>query len=290
MALRTSRLVGLRRDLSLAARRGLRLASWALHADGWPPPQLASGDFPHAHLRLRVPIASAAVSDPRFERGKRHNLRLAAPAFDGLLLTPTRPLSFWRTLGRVTEAGGYVHGMALLEGCVVPALGGGLCLLSNALFTLAARLGWTIQERHGHSVAVTPPTHQPHVALDATVAWPHVDLVVAPRCPVRLTATVTADQLVLSIDARAPLELETELVITDQSETVAADGTRVYAWRTVRSCRSLATGALLSREVIAVDRKRLLESGPELRSCLSCGEHTCRDRVLLPDATFGRTA
>jgi len=39
--------------------------------------------------------------------GKQHSLACAAPSFDGLLVEPVRPFSFWRALGRVTEARGF---------------------------------------------------------------------------------------------------------------------------------------------------------------------------------------
>jgi len=45
--------------------------------------------------------------DPALEAGKRANLRLAVAAFDGIVVTPERPLSFWRALGRVTKRRGY---------------------------------------------------------------------------------------------------------------------------------------------------------------------------------------
>ena len=31
----------------------------------------------------------------------------------------------------------------------MPSIGGGICLVSNALFAMAVRVGWSILERHG---------------------------------------------------------------------------------------------------------------------------------------------
>lgn len=119
----------------------------------------AAGDFPFLLHACDVPLhRHDSAADPVLELGKRHNVALAAPYFDGLELAPDRPFSFWRALGRITRARGFRHGMELRGGCIVPALGGGICLLSNALFRMACELGWTILERHGHTLDATPPT------------------------------------------------------------------------------------------------------------------------------------
>lgn len=148
-----------------AARRtqlaGRRLAAWALQPGRWTRPVLAppAEAFAHDLYDVRVPLLRRdPAADPRLEAGKRVNVALAACAFDGLLLTPAQPLSFWRTLGRVTPEAGFQLGMELRGGCIVPTVGGGVCLLSNALFAMAARLGWAVLERHGHSLEAVPPT------------------------------------------------------------------------------------------------------------------------------------
>src|SRR5690349_21486176 len=127
--------------LALAARRvkvGLlgarRLATWIVDPS-FAAPERATPTGPVAH-RVRIPIARTGA-DPRLEAGKRHNVRLAAAAFHGVVITPDRPLSFWRTLGPATAARGFEYGMELKSGCAVPAIGGGLCMISNALFAIA---------------------------------------------------------------------------------------------------------------------------------------------------------
>src|ERR1700743_3485817 len=88
----------------------------------------------------RVPIARSGAH-PTLEAGKRHNVKLAATAFHGVVIAPDRPLSFWRTLGPATAARGFTWGMELRAGCAVPSIGGGLCLVSNALFAMAVEQG-----------------------------------------------------------------------------------------------------------------------------------------------------
>src|SRR5688572_28951717 len=85
------------------------------------------------------------------ELGKVQNLRVACRALDGILIPAGQTFSFWAQVGRCTRARGYVKGRELREGCLVPAIGGGLCQLSNALYDLALRSGCEIVQRHAHT-------------------------------------------------------------------------------------------------------------------------------------------
>jgi vancomycin resistance protein VanW len=219
---------------------------------------------------LVVPISRAdEFAHPALERGKRRNLELAVPYFDGLLLTPQSTLSFWRVLGRANEKRGFSWGIELRGGCVTPAIGGGLCLLSNAIFELAVRAGWKIIERHGHSLEAVPPAAGA-VPLDATVAWPHVDLVVAPaRGWARIAATITPrDELCLAIFADEPVP-QTELEAHEQ-----------IIHRGGRPCRKIEVFRSIDgvREVVAESVRQILSPDELGKTCLSCNERSCRDR------------
>ena len=254
------------RRLGLSAAR---LMNW-LVSNRWSKPIYCGNGNGRKVAELVVPISRAdGLAHPALEHGKRRNLERAVPYFDGLLLTPQRPLSLWRTLGRASERRGFSWGMELRGGCVTPAIGGGLCLLSNAIFELAVRLGWRIIERHGHSLEAVPPIVGT-IPLDATVAWPDVDLVVAPaRGWARLAVTITPKgELDLAIFAdeaapRAQLEANERVVWRDDQR-----------YRDVEVIRSI-DGV---REVVAQSIRKILSNDELGKTCLSCGERTCRDR------------
>jgi vancomycin resistance protein VanW len=246
-----------------------RLVNWLI-SSRWSKPVYSREGNGRKVAELVVPISRAdSFAHPALEQGKRHNLELAVPYFDGLLLTPERTLSFWRVLGRASEHRGFSWGMELRGGCVTPAIGGGLCLLSNAIFELAVRAGWKIVERHGHSLEAVPPAAGT-VPLDATVAWPDVDLVVAPaRGWARLAATITAeDELCLAIfaDEATP---RTEL---EANEQVLHRNGRGY--REIEIIRSI-DGV---REVVARSVRQILSPDELGKTCLTCNERSCRDR------------
>ena len=139
--------------------------------------------------------------------GKVQNLRVARRAFDAIEVPAGELLSFWRQLGRPGAWRGFVQGRELRGGCVVPTLAGGICQLSNALATVAARAGLELVERHGHTARIEQAAQAADDAVDATVFWNYVDLKVRAKHAWRLEVELTADELVLRIRARSPLAM-----------------------------------------------------------------------------------
>jgi vancomycin resistance protein VanW len=259
-----------------------RLVDWAARPGRWRRPPLAGAErFAHVVHRAEVPLVRHdAGADPILEAGKRWNLALAAPCFDGLELGPTQPISFWRVLGRPTRARGFRHGMELRAGCVIPTLGGGLCLLANELFRAACVLGWDILERHGHTMQVGPDDDGAAPwGLDATLLWPHVDLRVAPaRGAAHLGVRVRDERLIVEIRAEEPRRDEVRLVEVGRSEPEASV-------RTSRIERIVSRdGRIERRETVAENKKRLVPLVEQRRSCLTCDEVACHARPRdLPD-------
>ncbi len=257
-------------------KRGLlqarRLMSWTLEPHALEHGQLR--DFPHVHARVVRPIRRGDRSaHPLLEAGKRTNVALAAPAFDGLSLG-REGMSFWRTLGPIRARDGYEQGMELAGGCIVPALGGGICLLGNALFEAAAWGGWRVLERHGHTTEAIPDASRPW-GLDATLSWPQVDLRIAPRRGRGLVRTFIEDErLVVELRGQGPRGFEVEIRgLSDRS--FEEDGHRV---RTNTLMRSLRGPGVHVDEVLGHNRKRLLHEVEQRRSCLTCGQLACKQR------------
>ncbi|UUZ55703.1 VanW family protein [Massilia sp. H-1] len=115
--------------------------------------------------------------------------------------------SFWRQVGRATTLRGYVPGRELREGCIVPAIGGGICQLSNALYQAAADAGLEIVERHAHSQVI--PGSAAAIGRDATVFWNYVDLRFRSDQPCRIEVALERTQLVVRIleAAAAPADI-----------------------------------------------------------------------------------
>lgn len=137
----------------------------------------------------------------RHQRGKVENLRRAGQAIASGLLPAGQVFSFWKQVGRASRRRGYVDGRMIQEGCLVPAVGGGLCQLSNALYDVALRSGCEIVERHGHS-KVVPGSASTH-GRDATVAWNYVDLRFRHPAPLHIKVQLTASELIVRFSGPA---------------------------------------------------------------------------------------
>lgn len=278
--LKASRVALLTRKTKIAALATRRLVNWALNPSEFASAKTGEINGFVVH-RARVPLRSSAPQHPVFEAGKVHNITLAAPAFNGLVITPNSPFSFWKTLGRVTEAGGYRHGMELAGGCIVPAIGGGLCLLARVLFQAAAYAGLHILERHGHSMAAVEPPPGVPFGIDATLLWPYVDLRFAPESgAARLEVFVKDEAVHVNVEASQPLKATIELQAVDEVVALEHDG-RIRRNRVLRHWKNEA-GQVFRSEQIAVNRTRLLSPERQQRNCLTCNEESCHARVVVP--------
>jgi hypothetical protein len=165
-----------------------------------------------------------------YELGKVANLRVAARHLNGVRIGADEVFSFWRQLGPPFASRGFVTGRMLQSGCVVPAVGGGLCQLSNALYELALRTGSHIVERHPHSHRL-PSTPE----NDATVAWNYIDLRFRPRRTTRIVIELTASELIVAMECeRHTAKILFPLI---QSEPVAhGTGNRRAVLETCATC------------------------------------------------------
>lgn len=279
----------------VAAHSVRRLARWAVEPKTFGSPKMGSpDDFQYTlatvHLGRRASTFGAEMA-----AGRWHNLRLAAASLDGVLITPARPFSFWRAMGRITAERGYAEGAHFEGGCIVPSIGGGLCSVTDALFKLALLSDCEILERHGHTLMVELPGAEQRV--DATVKWPYVDLRFAPRSgSICIRCVVGADGLEVAFVSEQPQTTQVDIHTTEGVRSRDADGERyineIQRHRRPLQGRSAQSGAAGRRagpakiidagaqpgqpawvETIGRNRKRVI--GLPLRNCNTCEEHTC---------------
>lgn len=256
----------------VAGLSATRLVRWVAQRERFPGPQrLGASRAPHPIAEVTIPHRASSFG-PRLEQGRWHNLGLAATALQGVCVSPARPFSFWRTVGRLTAARGYVEGAHFEGGCIVPAVGGGICSLTDALFDLALRSGCAILERHGHTLAVDRgPGSSRRRRVDATVKWPYVDLRFAPvEAQLRLSTRIDTGGLTLSIHGDRPLEASH--VEVSQPRVTDERGQRFLHTTIMRGDPGHAPGGRVPL-TMGRDRKKLIVS--PTRSCDTCQEHGC---------------
>ncbi len=105
-----------------------------------------------------------------FDSGNRprvNNIHTLADAVDGTLIAPGETFAFNETVGPRTAAKGYQEAPAIVNGVLVPQLGGGICQFGTTIFNAVFESGLPVVERRNHSFYIS---HYPK-GRDATVSW-----------------------------------------------------------------------------------------------------------------------
>jgi len=96
-----------------------------------------------------------------------NNIHILADALDGTLVPPGGTFSFNDTIGPRTAEKGYQEANAIVNGKLVPQLGGGICQVGTTIFNTVFFSGLPVVERKNHSQYIS---HYP-TGRDATVSW-----------------------------------------------------------------------------------------------------------------------
>ncbi|MEF9893173.1 glycopeptide resistance accessory protein VanW [Anaerorhabdus sp.] len=135
----------------------------------------------------RLPYLCASIKTPmynyetgfdfKYQENKVFNLKLAALPINWLLIRPGETFSFWKLVHQADKFISYKEGLTVVNGETIPAVGGGLCQLSNLLFQLFLHSPLTIVERKGHRIKEFPELSGDCVkGIDATIADGWIDL------------------------------------------------------------------------------------------------------------------
>jgi hypothetical protein len=152
--------------------------------------------------------------------GKIQNLRVAVQSLNTLEIPEQGVFSFWAQVGHPSARKGYVAGREIRQGCLIPSVGGGLCQLSNALYSVALDVGLEILERHAHTQVI--PASLAEIGRDATVFWNYVDLRFRADQTIRIEAFLTADQLVVRLVGK-PAEIAPQTPVQSELRTTITD-------------------------------------------------------------------
>jgi VanW like protein len=193
--------------------------------------------------------------------GKVQNLRVALQHINGIEIPKGYIFSFWTQLGKPTRAKGYEMGRELRQGCLISSLGGGLCQLSNALYSVALDAELEMIERHAHTQVI--PGSQAELGRDATVFWNYIDLRFKAHEDLRIEAFLTSSSLVVQLKSRAarttltahsPSEmLPSEMLIEHSSLSEAHACNTCHAVDCIRYSPPLADSKPLGRTAYWVD-------------------------------------
>lgn len=209
---------------------------------------------------------SHAAHERNLIAGKIHNLRVAARQIHGIELPAGAVFSFWAQVGKPTASRGYVEGRELRQGCIIPSIGGGLCQLSNALYSAALDAGLPIIERHAHTQTI--PDSLAEMGRDATVFWNYVDLRFQAVQPLRIEVVLTAEQLIVRFKdiSSTDAQLDTDLMPAK--------------FKAGLQDHSLTESQSYSQQQLIALSRLTLQSN---KSCQTCGTTSCFRNVPPPE-------
>jgi hypothetical protein len=128
------------------------------------------------------------------------NIELAAYALNGTIVQPFDTFSFNSAVGERSEDRGFRPGLMFSNGDVISGTGGGICLVSTALYNCALDAGCKIIERTHHS----GPVRYADPGLDSAVVYGTLDLKFKndSLSPVMIRAKVEDGHLVVSLNGK----------------------------------------------------------------------------------------
>lgn len=123
-------------------------------------------------MGIKEEIATFTTRFDRSNRPRVNNIHTIANAVDGALVAPGAVFSLNDRVGRRTAERGYQEAPVIVNGRLLPGLGGGICQFGTTLFNTVFESGLTVVERRNHSLFISAYPK----GRDATLAWGGPDL------------------------------------------------------------------------------------------------------------------
>lgn len=125
-----------------------------------------------AALKITKQISSFSTDFDARNAPRVSNIDRMASAIDGTILMPGETFSLNGTTGDRSAANGYQEAGVLVDGEVVPGIGGGVCQVATTLFNAVYSAGLEVVERSNHSLFISSyPTGK-----DAMINYGYQDL------------------------------------------------------------------------------------------------------------------
>jgi vancomycin resistance protein YoaR len=112
-------------------------------------------------------ISTYTTTYPASAKDRVNNIHTLANALNDKLIPPGGTFDFNATVGERTAAKGYREAPAIVNGKLVPQLGGGICQIGTTFFNTVFFSGLPVVERKNHSFYIS---HYPK-GRDCTVTW-----------------------------------------------------------------------------------------------------------------------
>ncbi len=183
------------RDAALAG--GIRQAEITLTAIA---PRRTTADAEAYGITTKVAGAITELGDSSGNR--LHNVALMAQILDNRLVLPGETFSFNAAVGPRSPERGYLEGLAIVNGLMIPSIGGGVCQVTSTLYHAVFATGLQIVDRRNHSFFI--PAYG--LGMDATVSWSDIDFKFRNNTehPLLIRATADASTMLVNLYSAPP--------------------------------------------------------------------------------------
>lgn len=171
--------------------------------------------------RINGVIGEYSTSFKTSTQDRAENIRLSAKSLRGKILLPGEEFSYNNTTGPRESRFGYKEANVIMDGELIPGVGGGVCQTSTTMYNALLLSNLTITERHKHSL---PPTYVKY-GQDAAVAYGYLDLKFRNDFdyPIYIDTKTTSDRVYIYIygDIKSKdytIRIEPEIIETIQAE------------------------------------------------------------------------
>ncbi len=175
-------------------------------------PEITVDEIGNAGIRKAMSVYSTLFNNEDINRSI--NIKVAVEKVNGYILYPGKVFSFNTIVGPREKAYGFKEALEIMDGELVPGVGGGICQLSSTLYNAALLANLEIVERHNHS---KPLSYVP-LGRDATVVFDGLDFKFANNTsrPIMIMAEVQKNKLLVGIFGQNALDEVVEIISADQ--------------------------------------------------------------------------
>ncbi|WNR44716.1 VanW family protein [Paenibacillus roseipurpureus] len=100
-------------------------------------------------------MAEFTTTFPLSGEGRVHNIKATATTIQDYLMAPNDTFDYAKIIAQTEAKFGYKEAPVILNGTLVPGIGGGICQVSSTLYNAVLRSGLEIVERRNHSLPVS---------------------------------------------------------------------------------------------------------------------------------------
>lgn len=150
-------------------------------------------------------ISEFTTKYPQNGEGRIHNIVSTASSIHDVLLKPGDVFDYAPYIAETEAKFGFKEAPVILNGKLVPGIGGGICQVSTTLYNAVLRAGLEIVERRNHSL---PVSYVP-LGQDATFASGHINFKFRNNTQKYMLIRTSADdrQITIKLFGRAPSDV-----------------------------------------------------------------------------------